>query len=445
MTLASFSAFSAVKGFKNPLTDIRTIDTPNTPVPALALLGDSEYSVMVTSAGGGVSRAGAMMVNRWRNDATRDAHGQWCYLKNVTTGEAWSAGHNPVAAPFASYEAELSSTCARFRRRDGAIGTLMEIVVLPDGGGEARRVTLTNHSKKQVELELTSYQEVVLATAVSDRGHRAFGNLFVQTEWLPESNAILAMRRPRSAADKPSWCGHALAVTGVAVVSCETDRARFIGRGRSPRNPTAMAKHGQLSGSAGAVLDPVLSLRATMHVGAGETAVCVLSTFVADDREGILTHASSCSDIAEMQKAVAAALEQGDPAARDLGIDAARASELQMLASELIYGTGQLPKGTRTDLMSIGPSGDYPIVLARIDDPGDLDAVKDLVEMRGYWARKGIMSDSVVLCGDAAIRDHLQDALQGQDGIFVVDGTTLSPQAVELLDSVARLRMRSND
>lgn len=414
-------------------------------MPALALLGDTGYSVMVTSGGGGVSRSGAMVVNRWRNDATRDAHGQWCYLKNVTTGETWSAGHNPVGSPFVSYEVELSGTCARFRRRDGAIETLTEIVVLPDGSGEARRVSITNHSKKLVELELTSYQEVVLATAVSDRGHRAFGNLFVQTEWLAEHNAILAMRRPRSAADKPSWCGHAFAATAAAVVSCETDRARFIGRGRSPRNPIAMAKHGQLSGSAGAVLDPVLSLRATLQVGAGETAVCVLSTFVADDREGTLKRVRSCSDIVEMQKAIAVALEQGDPAARDLGIDAVRVSELQMLASELIYGTGRIPQGTREDLMSIGPSGDYPIVLVRIDDSGDLDAVKDLVEMRGYWARKGIASDSVVLCGDTAIRNHLQDALQGQDGIFVVDGTTLSPEAVELLDAVARIRMRPND
>ena len=426
-------------------SDARTIDTPDTPVPAVALLGDSGYSVMVTSGGGGASRSGAMMVNRWRNDATRDAHGQWCYLKNVATGETWSAGHNPVGAPCASYRVDLSGTCARFVRRDGAIETLMEIVALPDGGGEARRISLTNHSKKQVGLELTSYQEVVLATAVSDRGHRAFGNLFVQTEWLPESNAILAMRRPRSAADKPSWCGHAFATTAAATVSCETDRARFIGRGRSPRNPIAMEKQGQLSGSAGAVLDPVLALRAAVSVAAGETVVCIFSTFVAEDREAALARAATCSDIAEMQKAIAAALERGDHAASDLGIDADRASELQMLASELIYGTGRIPQGTRNDLMSIGPSGDYPIVLVRIDDAGDLDAVKDLLDMRGYWTRKGIACDSVVLCGDTAIMSRLHEALQGHDGIFVVDGTTLSPEALELLDSVARIRMRSND
>src|SRR5688572_12821255 len=155
---------------------------------------------MATAAGGGTSRHGAMMINRWRNDGTRDAHGQWCYLKNVATGETWSAGHNPVAAPSTSYAAELSGTCARILRRDGVVETLTEIVVLPDDTGEARRISMTNHSREAVTLELTTYQEVVLASAVSDRGHRAFGNLFVQTEWLAEGNGILAMRRPRSAA-----------------------------------------------------------------------------------------------------------------------------------------------------------------------------------------------------------------------------------------------------
>jgi cyclic beta-1,2-glucan synthetase len=412
-------------------------------VPALALLGNGAYTVMVTSAGAGASGHGAMLVNRWRNDATRDAHGQWCYVKNVATGDTWSAGHNPVAAPFASYEVELSGTRARIRRRDGAIETLTEIVVLPDGTGEARRISITNHSKKSVNLELTSYQEVVLATAVSDRGHRAFGNLFVQTEWLAVSNTIIAMRRPRSAADKPSWCGHSIAIAAGTVVSCETDRARFIGRGRSSRNPIAMDNHGQLSGSAGAVLDPILALRAELAVGAGETVSCVFSTFVAEDRDGTLASASRCSDIAQMQEAIGSALGLGDIAARELGIDDSSASELQTLASELIYGTGRIPTGTRDDLRRLGPSGDYPIFLARLDGASGPDAVKKLLGMQAYWARKGIVCDLVALCGDPAVAKDVTDATNELHGVFVVDESAAGPGAVELLDSVARLRVGS--
>lgn len=390
-----------------------------------------------------MSGHGAMLVSRWRNDATRDAHGQWCYVRNVSTGETWSAGHSPVAAPFASYEVELSGTFARIRRRDGAIETLTEIVVLPDGTGEARRISMTNHSGKSVKLELTSYQEVVLATAVSDRGHRAFGNLFVQTEWHAGSNTILAMRRPRSAADKPSWCGHSIAGADGTVVSCETDRARFIGRGRSSRNPIAMDNHGQLPGSAGAVLDPILALRAEIAVAAGETASCVFSTFVAVDRDGALTSASRCSDMAQVQEAIDAARDLGDVAARELGIDDDSASELHTLASELIYGIGRIPTGTRDDLRTLGPSGDYPIFLARLDDPYSPEAVKNLLDMQAYWARKGIVIDLVALCGDPAVATNVTNATKELHGVFVVDESAAGPGAVELLDSVARLRVRS--
>ena len=423
-------------------SDARTIDTPDTPVPAVALLGNGGYTVMLTAAGGGASRYGAMMINRWRNDGTRDAHGQWCYLKNVATGETWSAGHNPVAAPSASYAAELSGTCARIRRRDGAIETLTEVVVLPDDTGEARRVSVTNHSREAVTLEITTYQEVVLASAVSDRGHRAFGNLFVQTEWLADSNAILAMRRPRSAADKPSWCGHALATDAAVVVSCETDRARFTGRGRSLRNPVAMDNHGNLSGSAGAVLDPVLALRAGVTAGPGETVRYVFSTFVGESRDAALDRARACSDLPGIQKAIAKALDRGDAAARDLGLSGSRAAELQLLSSELIYGSGRIPTGTRDDLLAIGPSGDFPIVLTRLDDGAGLDAVKPLLEMHAYLARKGIACDVVILSRNGAVGRQLRETMQEEKGVFVVEAGAASQRAADLLDSVARLRLR---
>lgn len=422
-------------------SDIRTPDTPDTPVPALALLGNGGYTVMVTAAGGGASRHGAMMISRWRNDGTRDAHGQWCYLKNVGTGETWSAGHNPVAAPTAAYEAELSGACARIRRRDGAIETLIEVVVLPDDTGEARRVSITNHSRESVTLELTTYQEVVLASAVSDRGHRAFGNLFVQTEWLADTNTILAMRRPRSAADKPSWCGQTLATEADAVVSCETDRARFTGRGRSSRNPVAMDNHGRLSGTAGAVLDPIIALRAGVTTGPGATVTCIFSTFLGEDRDTTLHRARECSDFAGLQTEISKALDRGDAAARELGLPANRAAELQLLASELIYGTGRIPTGTRDDLLAIGPSGDFPIVLARLDDAGGLDSVKPLLEMQAYWARKGTACDLVILCADQTVVQQLRDTMHEEKGLFLVDTGAVSRVTVDLLDSVARLRL----
>src|SRR5665647_2700856 len=96
-----------------------------------------------------------------------------------------------------------------------------------------RRISLTNHSKFDRTVEVTSYFEVVLARPSEDLAHPAFGNLFIQTEF--EHEALLASRRPRSEKQARLWLMHTVATEGEKVGSLqyETDRARFIGRGRS--------------------------------------------------------------------------------------------------------------------------------------------------------------------------------------------------------------------
>ncbi|MGK2962121.1 MAG: hypothetical protein ACSLFK_08240 [Gemmatimonadaceae bacterium] len=426
---------------------------PASAVPALALLGDERYSVLVTAAGAGLSRSGAIVLSRWRNDGTRDATGQWCYLMNVGSGKVWSAGHQPVCATHLSYEAALGGDCAIIRRRDDDIETLTEIVAFPDGSGEARRVSVTNHSRAEVELELTSYQEIVLASAVSDRGHRAFGNLFVQTEWLPVAAAVLAMRRPRSAVDTAAWCGHAVAVMEGrhSTVSCETDRARFIGRGRSTRNPVAMDYPGNLSGTTGAVLDPVLALRTTLLIPAGNTASVVFTTFAAIDRDEALSLAKRYSDPGTASDAIEKALGEGDRVAREMGVGPGDTAAYHALATKLLYGTGHTPAGTRDELLTLGLTGEWPILLARLGAETDFSAATDILALHEYLRRKGVEVDLVFICGNAGLvervideamppGDETRDAgVLDQQRVFVRNEHAIGQAAVALLESLARV------
>jgi cyclic beta-1,2-glucan synthetase len=252
---------------------VRETDTPYTPQPHIALLGNVPYTTMITNAGGGYSRYGEIVVTRWRRDTTRDNHGEWIYIKDISNGRVWSAAHQPVAVDADSYRVVFASDRVEFHRRDGDIETVMEVVVSSDDAAEVRRVTLTNRSAVTREFELTSYSEIVLQALNTDRQHPAFGNLFVQTEWIGEHSAIIATRRPRSADEKVYWGAHVVA-TGperVGDVSYETDRAKFIGRGKSVRHPDAMADASSLSDSAGAPLDPIFSLRVRVRVAPGKS------------------------------------------------------------------------------------------------------------------------------------------------------------------------------
>ncbi len=179
----------------------------------------------------------------------------------------WSAGYQPTCRPPQGYEVIFAADKATIRRRDADIETLLEVTVSPEQPVEVRRVTLTNHDSRPRELEITSYCEVVLAPHRDDVAHPAFGKLFLETEWVPRSGALLCWRRPRSDDEQPVCAMHVAAVditaAGSALVGTgqyETDRSRFLGRGRTPANPAALDYGSTLSGTTGPVLDPIFSL-----------------------------------------------------------------------------------------------------------------------------------------------------------------------------------------
>lgn len=455
---------------------VRELDTPNTAQPRVTLLGNIPYTTIVSNAGSGMSRYGDLAINRWRNDGTRDDFGQWCYLKDIDNGKVWSAAYQPVCVDPFWYSVLFASDRATFHRRDDDVETLMEIAVAPGEAAEVRKIIVTNHSQTMREIELTSYMEVVIATLESDHAHPAFGNLFVQTEWLPGSAAILAMRRPRSATDKPTWCGHVVAVRGSAptagtnspsydnVVSCETDRARFIGRGRSARNPAALDTDGVLSGTTGAVLDPIFSLRTRVKVPPGGSAEVTFTTFMADDREQAVQIADLYHDAYSARRALDLSWAHAQAELRELGITPADAALYQELAGHLLYAhpgfKGLAAKGSdnklgQPELWGMGISGDIPILLATLESADGLPSVRQLLNVHHYWRLKGIACDLVILNEHPPtylqeLNDELLSIVMASSesglldrpgGVFIRRTDILKPEDIMLLHSIARIQV----
>jgi cyclic beta-1,2-glucan synthetase len=444
---------------------VREVETANTPQPRIGLLGNLPYTTIVSNAGSGLSRYGDLAVNRWRNDGTRDDYGQWCYLRDVTMNKIWSAGHQPVCAEATWYRVLFASDRVTFMRRDDEIVTTMEIAVAPGEAAEVRRVTVLNTSATSREIELTSYMEVVIATADSDRAHPAFGNLFVQTEWLPGSSALLAMRRPRSSTDRPNWCGHVISVAdGSSPVSCETDRSMFVGRGRTGRDPVAMDNPGNLSGTVGAVLDPIFSLRTTVTVPAGRSAEVTFTTFAAEDREQAVQMADLYHDTYSARRALDLSWAHAQAELRELGITPADASLYQELAGHLLYAhpgfKGLTPKGEENklgqpELWGLGISGDWPILLATLESADGLPSVRQLLKVHHYWRMKGLICDLVILNEHPAtylqeLNDELLTTVMASSesglldrpgGVFIRRADVLKPVDIKLLHSLARIQV----
>ncbi|HEY5900736.1 MAG TPA: glucoamylase family protein, partial [Burkholderiales bacterium] len=442
---------------------VRVLATPDTPVPEVQLLSNGRYHVMVTNAGGGYSRWKELAVTRWREDATCDNWGTFCYLRDLESGRFWSSAHQPSLERAQHYEAIFSEARAEFRRRDHDYETHTEIVVSSEDDIELRRLRITNLAASARTIEVTSYAEVVLASSAADALHPAFSNLFVQTEILRSRRAILCTRRPRSAAERAPWMFHLMAVHGgeAAEASYETDRARFIGRGRTPAAPQALAESAALSGSEGSVLDPCVAIRRRITLEPRQSATIDMVFGVGETREACVALAGKYRDRHLADRVFDLASTHGAVTLRQINATEADAQLYARLASSVLYANaalraeaGVLMKNRRgqSGLWGYAISGDLPIVLARIGDAANLDLVRQLVQAHAYWRLKGLAVDLVIWNEDrAGYRQALQDQIMGPiaagieaqvierpGGIFVRRAEQISDEDRILFESVAR-------
>ncbi len=445
----------------------RRFTSPHDAIPRTHLLSNGRYAVMVTAAGSGYSRWGDIAVTRWREDVTRDAWGSYLFLRDMDTGAVWSAGHQPSGAEADSYEVSYAEDHAEFARRDGSITTGLTIVVSAEHDAEIRRVTLTNLGSHERQVELTSYAEIALATQAADAAHPAFQNLFVQTEFVPEIGALLATRRPRSGDEQRTWVAHVAAVeeeTGGGVIQYETDRARFIGRGRSVRSPVSVIDGRPLSDTVGPVLDPIFSLRCRVKLAPGATAHAIFSTVVAASREDVVDLADKYRDAATFERAATLAWTHAQVQLHHLGIESDEAHLFQRLANRILFSDPSLrpaasvlarnDRGAR-GLWAHGISGDLPIVMVRIDEVDDLDIVRQLLRAHEYWRLKLLDVDLVILNEHGATyAQGLHDSLEalvrtsqsilvpeghpGRGGVHILRGDQLSTEDRTLLQAAAR-------
>ena len=224
----------------------------------------------------------------------------------------------------------------------------------------------------------------------------------------PARMHILAHRRTRSPEERPIWGIHVVVAEGelVGAVQYETDRGRFLGRGRTASNPIAVMEDRPLSNTTGAVLDPVFSLRRRVRIQPNQTVRCTFSTAVARSREEAMALADKYHDPNIFERELRLAWTKAQVEMSHLKIDAEEAHLFQRLAARIVYSDPSLrPRPhvlalntkAQSSLWAYGISGDLPIVVVRISKEDDLRTVRKLVRGHEYLHFKGLRIDLVIL------------------------------------------------
>ena len=448
-------------------SSVRRTDLARAGPPVTHLLSNGRYTVMLTAAGGGFSRWRDLAITRWREDGTSDANGSFVFLRDLQSGAVWSATGPTTIGDETVGEAIFSEDRAAFVRREGRLTTTMDVLVSGEDDGEVRRVMLINSGRRPREIELTTYAELVLTTPATDNAHPAFAKMFVQTEYEADLDALIATRRVRGDDEAQVWVAHFGIVDGdvMGPVRFESDRARFIGRGRSLRDAQANGEDGELSNTVGTVLDPIFALRYRVRVPPGRSVEVDFWTLVASTRDELLDVIDRHRHASAFDRATTYAWTQAQVQLRHLGIKAEAAADFQRLAAPILYvdrrfrppsdviGRGA---GPQSALWANSISGDLPIVLLRIDDTEDIESVRQLLRAHEYWRSKRLEVDLVVLneraasyvqdlqiAIDTAVRSSQSrpriDESSTRGAVFALRADLIAPATRALLLSIARV------
>ncbi len=451
--------------------EVRRLHTAHTPTPQTHLLSNGRYSVMVSAAGSGYSRWQGLALTRWRADATRDDTGTYLFMRDVRSGDVWSATQQPAGIDPDRYAVAFMEDRAEFERVDAGMVSRLQIIVSPEDDAEVRRLSLSNTGDEVRVIDVTSCCELVLAPPEADAAHPAFSKLFVQTEYVARPGVLLATRRKRSPDEPDVWMAHHAVVEGEVLgqPEFESDRARFLGRGREIDEPIAVFDGRPLSNTAGTVLDPVFVLRYRVRIPPGATVHLSFWTEVASSRAGVLDLFDKHHDVNAFGRAATLAWTQAQVQLRHLGVNAEEANLFQRIASHVLYADASLRSpaatirqgsGSPAVLWAHGISGDVPLVLFRIEHVEDIAVLRQLLRAHEYWRLKKLAVDLVVLNerGSSYIQD-LQLAIEsavrtsqsrpslvgdreadgGRGTVFVLRTDLIAAAARDRLKSIARV------
>lgn len=431
-------------------------------IPAAHFMSTNNYSLMITSDGDGFSEHMGIMPYRWRSDIYA-CTGSYIYIKDVVTGRFWSSTYNPTKTLPDTYKVVFSPHQAEFSRRDGDVSTNTVVSLSPNHKLEVRKVTLTNHSKVEKRIELTSYMEVVMDSFSAELCHPAFSKLFIESLFIDKSDIFLSKRR--SCKDGNNlFLMHMVKskIKPLISIEYENDRLNFIGRNNTVQNPDSVVESLPLSNSAGFSNDPIISLRARVVLESKNTTSLYFITGLCSGHDEAVRIGEELNDVTRIEDLNEKSRLQSDLELKYIKITSSQLNAIQDLISPIFYPS-RYYRGpsenirrnckNQSDLWRFGVSGDNPIMLLRIGSTEEEGIIRDAVKAYEYLrinkvkvdliilseAKYGYMQELDDLLNEITTSLKVFDENSEKQSIFILHSYQMIPADVDLLLTVSRV------
>jgi cyclic beta-1,2-glucan synthetase len=423
---------------------------------ALALSNGRLTTLLTDSGGGGLSWKG-IALTRYEPDSTRDDEGIWIYLRDRENGHVWRATSAQGRTTFAMHRAQL-------HRRGEGISVHVDVAVAPVDDVEVRQITLHNETDRSRRLTVTSAGRPVLLDAGQAPSHPAFSSMFVESEALPELEAIVFNRRPQSPDAEAPVLVHRLVREGAAVTFAgyETDRGIFFGRCSTWETPASLLGGREpRRGRVGPVLDPVMSLAASVVLKPRGSVTLAFVTTVGRSRSAAADLARRYGSMHTVRWMFGDAERESSRRLQRTKLEPGLLPAVQRLFSALLYADPAMrasaedaggARPCKRRLWGHGISGDDPILLVRVHDP-EAPLLVEVLAAQRFLRSCGVRLDLVLLDeqpsgyiseGSGTLRRVLArndavDWLNRHGGVFVVSVDQVAGEERRHLEASARV------
>ncbi|MBO6027464.1 MAG: hypothetical protein J6P73_09500 [Bacteroidales bacterium] len=458
-------------------------------VPEIGVVSNGLYTVLLNDRGSGFSRYRNILVNRYRK-ISADHHGTYLYIRNLRDDKLWCNTYSPLDVMPSQYRVSFASDKISFMRVDGDIETKTEITVVKDYFAEIRRFTFTNNSELDVDLEITSYGEVVMAPRDVDAAHRVFNSMKILSEYDADHESLVFSKPSQNEQDGYYYVIHKLFVDNEefgmnaesserqtqnkyniqnsSLVEYETSRIKFLGRGGSIRHAHVIDNHRTLSNTVGTTLDPIMSMRRRIHIPAGKAVSAFIITGFSKAKEQLFQLVEQYHNAVDIEDAFKKSSVFNN---MRTGMSLLKGSQMRLYTSisKYILQTATFGnqrqevlaknKLSQSGLWRFGISGDHAIVLMEIDDINKSGFAKEMLRAFEYYKVHGMALDLVFIndvpgndhdglthfIRNMANTEHLWANHEETGKVFILNGDELSDDERTLLRAVARIDFNNHE
>jgi len=410
--------------------------------PRCFALSNGHYHLLLDSLGGGFSRCGTVMLNRYLPDALTTEYGWQFYLtQNHESLRLWPEREQTGQEKKCRYEGGKML----YELQMPHFTASMEACVHGQKNAEIRHISLKNQTGTSMKCRLSCMLELALLEQKEFWAHPAYAGLFVEISYLPKEHILLAKRRKRDSGERPSVCAMRIIPEKPGFIAWDGSRERLLGRKHSAARPIFLEEG--MTCTQGAVLDPAMAFSVDLTVPAGKTGRVSFALALGESMEETVGILKSMGE--EPEPLWANAWEKA--ACRYLHMQSGEKSLAHRMLPFLQYAwprqRGRV--ADQTDGKCLWPLGlemDKPMMVMELSRESHLPQAETFLRTVKWLRLHGVACAAVwVLWEENRYQAPLHHALSGRDEVKILERTELNDEMWRALQSHARIWLRAGE